>query len=56
MGLHGGEIVWGMEGVWCGIVTCGGIGTGGDGNDEFSGVKICERGCFCAVHGVGWKF
>ena len=55
-GLHAGEMVRGMEGMWCGIVICGGIGTEGDGNDEFSGVGVCERGCFCVVPGVGWKF
>ena len=51
--LHGGEMVWEMEGAWCGIVTCGGIGTGGDRNDEFSGVGICERGSFLCVAWCG---
>ena len=27
-------------------MICGGIGTEGDGNDEFSGVGVCERGSF----------
>ena len=56
MGLHGGEMVWGMEGVWCGTVTCGSIGTEGDKNSEFSGAGVCTTRSFCAAPGVGRKF
>ena len=47
-----------MEGVWCGTVTCGGIGTGGDGNDEFL-VKGLVRGSLfvrCLVWGGNFSW
>ena len=58
---EGGTAWWGDgvgngEGLWCGILTCGGIGTREDKNDEFSGKGICLGGFFCAVPGVGWGF
>ena len=35
-----------MEGVWCGIVIGGGIGTGGIKHNQFSGreIQLCVRG------------
>ena len=41
MGLHGREMAWGIEGVWCGTVTCGGIGTERDKNSKFYGADVC---------------
>ena len=47
-----------MEGVWCGTVTCGGIGTGGDGNEGFL-VKGLVRGSLfvrCLVWGGNFSW
>ena len=49
-------MVWRIEGVWCGIVICGGIGAEGDGNDEFSGGVVWATWLFCAAPSVGRKF
>ena len=46
----------GVERAWCGIVICGGIGTEGAGNDEFSGVGVCTRGCFWCGAWYGVEF
>ena len=48
-------MVWGMEGVWCGIVICGGFGTEGDKNNEFSGEGVCTTRSFCAAPILGGR-